>query len=99
MALLAVIALVLVVANSGATVPPVTYRCSDGTRLVATFRGDPTALGSVVLKFARSKQQFVLPQMMSADGGRYGGDSMQFWIKGNQATLTRAGKNVGCNAA
>ncbi|MFD0465857.1 MliC family protein [Microvirga aerilata] len=39
-----------------------------------------------------------LPQAISADGGRYRQRNVEFWIKGNEATLTRAGKSTTCRA-
>jgi membrane-bound inhibitor of C-type lysozyme len=38
----------------------------------------------------------MLPQALSADGGRYAGGDMEFWIKGNMARLTRAGAATDC---
>ncbi|WP_114188474.1 MliC family protein [Microvirga aerophila] len=37
-----------------------------------------------------------LPQAISADGGRYTQGDVEFWIKGDGATLTRAGKSTTC---
>lgn len=39
-----------------------------------------------------------LPQAISADGGRYAGDKIEFWIKGNTATLGRGGASETCAA-
>jgi membrane-bound inhibitor of C-type lysozyme len=70
------------------------YRCADGTRVKAVFSA-PGPAGSVQLTFAKAKP-VVLPQAMSADGGRYAGGDMEFWIKGNTARLTRAGAATDC---
>ncbi len=39
-----------------------------------------------------------LPQVVSADGGRYGAGDVEFWIKGKGATLTRGGNAQSCSA-
>jgi membrane-bound inhibitor of C-type lysozyme len=38
-----------------------------------------------------------LPQVLSADGGRYANDGVEFWIKGRDATLTRDGRRQTCS--
>jgi membrane-bound inhibitor of C-type lysozyme len=38
----------------------------------------------------------MLPQALSADGGRYADGDMEFWIKGKTARLTRAGVATDC---
>jgi len=48
------------------------------------------------LSFGKSANAITLPQALSADGGRYLGKHIEFWIKGNNATLTRAGKVTTC---
>jgi len=68
------------------------YECNGGTRLTATFQPLNRSLGSVLLVFAGSGDAAVLPQALSADGGRYAKGDTEFWIKGNSATLTRRGK-------
>jgi membrane-bound inhibitor of C-type lysozyme len=72
------------------------FTCEDGARIQARFEGDPTAPGSAVLSFAESGQQVSLPQAPSADGGRYVGGDIEFWVKGQTARLTRAGKTTHC---
>ncbi|WP_147022588.1 MliC family protein [Microvirga aerophila] len=54
------------------------------------------ALGSVKLVYAGSAIETTLPQALSVDGGRYTHGDVEFWIKGNGATLTRAGKSTTC---
>jgi membrane-bound inhibitor of C-type lysozyme len=74
------------------------YACADGTRLTATFSAPGAAHGSVDLVFAGTLQKAVLPQVLSADGGRYAAAETEFWIKGRTATLTRAGVPTTCRA-
>jgi membrane-bound inhibitor of C-type lysozyme len=75
---------------------PVHYTCADGTKLQAMFSPPSTSLGSVKLVYAGSSTETTLPQAISADGGRYRQGNVEFWIKGNGATLTRAGKSTTC---
>jgi membrane-bound inhibitor of C-type lysozyme len=72
------------------------YQCSGGTRLTATFSAPGDRPGHVVLVLAGSSGAINLPQVVSADGGRYANDSVEFWIKGRNATLTRGGKSETC---
>jgi membrane-bound inhibitor of C-type lysozyme len=55
-------------------------------------------MGSVKLVYAGSSTETTLPQALSADGGRYAQGDVEFWIKGNGATLTRAGRSTTCKA-
>ena len=71
------------------------YRCADGTAVKAIFSA-PGQAGSVQLTFARKAKSVVLPQALSADGGRYADGEMEFWIKGKTARLTRAGAATDC---
>ncbi|MBO1909496.1 MliC family protein, partial [Microvirga sp. 3-52] len=43
------------------------------------------------LVYAGSSTETTLPQALSGDGGRYMQGDVEFWIKGEGATLTRAG--------
>ena len=72
-----------------------TYRCADGTVIRATFSA-PGPAGSVRLIFAKQARPVTLPQVPSADGGRYADGAVEFWIKGNAARLTRAGAATEC---
>lgn len=84
-------------AGAAAQVPgPVCYACADGTMLQATFSPPSASLGSVKLVYAGSSTQTILPQAVSADGGRYTQGDVEFWIKGQGATLTRAGQSTTC---
>jgi membrane-bound inhibitor of C-type lysozyme len=93
-------ALFLVGAADGAVAQdpkPAHYSCADGTKLQAIFSPPSTSMGSVKLVYAGSSTE-TLPQAISADGGRYRQRNVEFWIKGNEATLTRAGKSTTCRA-
>src|SRR5688572_11658452 len=72
------------------------YTCSGGVSLEANFSEPGVSPGSVVLTFADAGE-IALPQVMSADGGRYAEGDLEFWIKGNGATLTRNGKTETCH--
>ncbi len=74
------------------------YECSTGTRLSATFSSPTVSPGSVILVFAGARRLIILPQVVSADGGRYANSDMEFWIKGKEATLRREGKRETCHA-
>lgn len=60
------------------------YVCDDGTSVAATFfpqrQSARLQIGGKTLN---------LPQRLSADGGRYAKGGVSFWVKGQQATLTR----------
>ncbi len=74
------------------------YSCADGTRLTATFRTQAEGPGSVGLLFAGAGQRIDLPQVLSADGGRYADQQAEFWIKGRQASFRYNGKATTCEA-
>jgi len=74
------------------------YTCSGGTKLTAVFSGPPTALGSVTLSIAGTRGAITLPQVMSADGGRYADGGTEFWIKGKNATFRRMGASETCRS-
>ncbi|RDJ22889.1 hypothetical protein DWF00_05865 [Bosea caraganae] len=69
------------------------YDCSGGTRLTAAFSAPGATPRNVVLTIAGERGKLTLPQVVSADGGRYASGAVEFWIKGNDATLARAGKS------
>ncbi|MXQ10859.1 hypothetical protein GR328_05225 [Microvirga makkahensis] len=75
---------------------PVHYTCTDGTRLQARFSPPSSSLGTVKLAIDGSSTQTILTQTISADGGRYTQGDITFWIKGHEATLTRAGQSTIC---
>jgi membrane-bound inhibitor of C-type lysozyme len=89
---------IVLVSGGVAQATDVQYDCNGGTRLAAQFTPPGAADSHVTLTFAGSKSTLVLPQMMSADGGRYVNDKVEFWIKGQSATLTRDGKSETCTA-
>lgn len=72
------------------------YMCSDGSKLTANFAPPHTAKGSVALTFATGRE-LKLPQVLSADGGRYADADIEFWIKGQSATLTMKGVKETCS--
>ncbi len=42
-------------------------------------------------------RELALPQVLSADGGRYANAGIEFWIKGRSATLTMNGVKKTCS--
>jgi len=74
----------------------VRYSCDGGTQVTATFSTPSAAPGNVVLVFAGSTDKLTLPQVKSADGGRYANADVEFWIRGRDATLTRGGRSEKC---
>lgn len=72
------------------------YSCSDGSKLTATFNTPASGPGSVTLVPTKGSKPLTLPQVLSADGGRYAADGTEFWSKGKGATFTRAGRAVTC---
>lgn len=71
------------------------YVCADKTELTATFKSSP---GSADLIFEGSKENVSLPQVLSADGGRYAKGDIEFWIKGHDATLMRGQRKTTCKS-
>lgn len=88
----------LVAAATPALAVRASYTCTGGTRLSADFSPPGTSPGSVVLSIAGTSGKITLPQVISADGGRYANDAMEFWIKGKGATFTRGGKSATCQS-
>ncbi len=72
------------------------YRCSVGAKLTANFSPPNAADGRVTLTFATGRR-LTLPQVLSADGGRYANDDIEFWIKGQGAILTMNGERETCS--
>ena len=67
------------------------YACVDNTQLSVTFSSQDTHPGAARLIIAGSPVDITLPQVPSADGGRYACNGMELWIKGNSARLSRTG--------
>ena len=88
----------LAIVTTPAFAVDVNYTCSEGTRLTAMFSAPGASPGNVVLVIAGANAKVTLPQVKSADGGRYANDEMEFWIRGKDATLTRAGRKETCQA-
>ncbi len=72
------------------------YICDNGTRLTAIFTPAKNGPGAVELTLLGSDQQIALPQILSADGGRYAAGVTEFWIRGSQATLRRGSEMTTC---
>jgi membrane-bound inhibitor of C-type lysozyme len=83
-------------ANGAAYATEAHYHCTGGARVAAQFSPPNGAHGQVALNFDDSKSIIILPQATSADGGRYVGDGIEFWIKGRNATLKRGGTSETC---
>jgi len=88
----------LVMSTTVVTAQSVNYVCGDGTRLTAAFSPAGTSPGSVVLVIDGVDAQLTLPQVKSADGGRYVRGDVEFWIRGRDATFTRGGKKLTCQS-
>ena len=72
------------------------YVCADGTQVKAVFSPPETTPGNVIMTFAGVTTAKTLPQVVSADGGRYADADIEFWIKGEEASLTRSGQATTC---
>jgi membrane-bound inhibitor of C-type lysozyme len=72
------------------------YTCSGGGKLSANFSQADAAKGAVKLTFDTGRE-LALPQVLSADGGRYASAGVEFWIKGQSATLTMNGVQETCS--
>ena len=88
----------LVMSTTAATAQSVNYVCGAGTRLTAAFSPAGTSPGSVVLVIDGVDAQLTLPQVKSADGGRYASGDVEFWIRGREATFTRGGRKETCQS-
>lgn len=73
------------------------FSCADGRSFEAAFSPPDAAKGEVELTFSDGKV-LKLPQVISADGGRYEADGTEFWVKGNGGTLSEGGKSTTCEA-
>jgi membrane-bound inhibitor of C-type lysozyme len=72
------------------------YTCNGGGRLTAKFSPPGSRTGEVALTFDTGRELH-LPQVLSADGGRYANGGIEFWIKGRSATLTMNGVKKTCS--
>jgi membrane-bound inhibitor of C-type lysozyme len=67
------------------------YECDGGTAFeLALFEGTKAAFLQLDGKSIR------LPQSVSITGTRYRRDGITVWVKGERATLRRAGKRIEC---
>ena len=94
-ALLSAVAVLAIGAPSYAT--EARYTCSGGDTFTADFPPPDAAKGVAKLSFGMGRE-LTLPQVLSADGGRYANGDTEFWIKGRSATLTRNGVKETCAA-
>ncbi len=69
------------------------FSCGDLT-FSANFVNTPDASS---VNFAANGVNYDLPQVVSADGGRYEKDGVEFWVKGEGATLTLNGEVKTCS--
>lgn len=88
-------ALGLMAATASAQAASANYTCSGGDKVTALFSPPDANGGRVKLTFGDGAVM-VLPQQISADGGRYAGGGVEFWIKGQGATLQRGAKVENC---
>jgi len=86
----------ILAAGASADATEARYTCSDGTRLTAKFSPPGAAKGEVALTLDKGRELH-LPQVLSADGGRYANAGIEFWIKGRSATLTMNGVKETCS--
>lgn len=73
------------------------YSCDNGTRFKATFTPPGAGDGDVRLAFADGRK-ITLPQVISADGGRYAAGETEFWIKGLGGQLTTGRTMTNCDS-
>lgn len=95
---LALMCLALLECASSALATEALYHCANGTTIHAVFSTPVPPTGSVRLSFTTKRRPVTLPQVPSADGGRYTDGSIEFWIKGKTAQLTEAGATTECKA-
>lgn len=93
-----VAAIIVMATSASAYATDANYSCGRGTKLHAQFSAPGVSPGHAVLTFSGSQRRLALPQVMSADGGRYANGKVEFWIKGQGATLTRNGKSQTCTS-
>jgi membrane-bound inhibitor of C-type lysozyme len=72
----------------------VQYTCTDKTVLAVTFSVPGASPAFARLVITGTPADIVLPQVLSADGGRYANEDLEFWVKGSSAQLTRDGGPV-----
>jgi membrane-bound inhibitor of C-type lysozyme len=81
---------------TGDIIGPVTFRCDDGSAIIATFANAPDP---ATVHLVRGDQTFTLPQAISASGARYLGDAIEFWNKGRDAAVDWQGTKLECTSA
>jgi membrane-bound inhibitor of C-type lysozyme len=73
------------------------YKCSGGTTLSARYAPASYTTGKVDIKFGNGRL-LTLPQVVAGDGQRYAAGDVEFWMKGNGATLTRGADIQTCTS-
>lgn len=69
------------------------YRCDDGLRFVARFPNPDRAI------LEAGAQTLTLPRAVSGSGARFVEGDVEFWVKGDEASLTDGGSaHSGCDA-
>jgi membrane-bound inhibitor of C-type lysozyme len=87
----ALIALAAAVVSPASAQSFVHYECDGGSQFELTLFPDTKAA------FLQLDGKSVrLPQFVSVTGTRYRKDGITIWVKGNRATLRRAGKRIEC---
>lgn len=100
---------VQVPAPTGNLITTVSYSCDGGKTIIASFYsgsstpavspGEPPQPGGSVAIILGDGRSMVLPQTISADGGRYANadESFIFWSKGNGAFVMENGTTTYAN--
>jgi membrane-bound inhibitor of C-type lysozyme len=87
----------IILSPAAAIATTASYICEDKTQIMAVFSPPDVSPGSVSLTLDELDKPVILPQQLSADGGRYANDEIEFWIKGRDATFTRDGRAEACS--
>jgi membrane-bound inhibitor of C-type lysozyme len=88
--------------QSAGTTIQATFNCESGKSVDAVFiyASTTSRVGNQVQLMLSDGRQMTLPQVISADGGRYANadESIVFWNVGNTATITENGTTTysGC---
>lgn len=73
---------------------PAVFTCNDSLQIFALFTTDSAGHSAVAL--AINDDRLHLPQLLSADGARYGDSTAIFWDKGDSATFDWRGTTRRC---
>ena len=72
------------------------YTSSDGSKLTANFSPARRQQGPGEAIFGTGRE-LALPQVLSANGGRFADADIEFWIKGQSAALRMMGVKETCS--